>query len=329
MFVFFTGLARLGPSTLVRHGAAPAHAALGRRSPVHLYVQRQSGFRWSENPQLVHLPPPLSGKPLARPRDNRLTSVLIGGQTVSFAYAGNDPVNKSDPNGHFVDAMGGWYPGTGDDPGYSYNPLANPGMTAAMMAGPIVAAVMGSPAGVAGLAMLELGTIGSNDVPSLGGLGAGRSVSRAVNQATDSSWVGKIQGTAQKTGKDAWHADASYQKAVEYAKDPTVASVHLNQTIDTALGTRGVSRQQPDITVVYKDGTSVRICECVSASQTVSSQQKKLDGMATKINDTGKKTVTEVTERGGPNDPTGGGRAVDSLSPRASSAIENGEAGLF
>ncbi len=40
---------------------------------------------------------------------------LPGVGTNRYAYSGNDPVNKSDPNGHFVDQMGNWTPSTGDE----------------------------------------------------------------------------------------------------------------------------------------------------------------------------------------------------------------------
>ncbi|WP_189343806.1 MULTISPECIES: RHS repeat-associated core domain-containing protein, partial [unclassified Mesorhizobium] len=58
------------------------------------------------------------------------------------AYAQNDPINKSDPNGHqYVDPMGGYYPGFDGNsfPGYEFNPLEHPGITAAMMAAPLAA----------------------------------------------------------------------------------------------------------------------------------------------------------------------------------------------
>jgi hypothetical protein len=94
---------------------------------------------------------------------------LPGVGTNRYAYSGNDPVNKSDRNGHYVDQMGNWHPGTDPDPGYDYNPLANPGTTAGMMAAPVAAAAL-SPLGAGALAMMEAGTLGFNDVPSVGGL---------------------------------------------------------------------------------------------------------------------------------------------------------------
>lgn len=72
--------------------------------------------------------------------------IKAGVGTNRYAYALNDPVNKSDPNGHqYVDPMGGYY--SGPDcycdgyPGYAYDPLGHPGLTAAMMAAPMAAAV--------------------------------------------------------------------------------------------------------------------------------------------------------------------------------------------
>lgn len=121
-------------------------------------------------------------------------------------------------------------------------------------------------------------------------------------KAIDPNWASKISGFGQKTGKDTWHADASYEKAVEFAKDPDVVSVHLNQSLNTALGTKGVSNQRPDITVTYKDGR-VHVCECVSPSQSVGSQQDKIDAMTKKADQV---KSGETIERGGSNDPTDG-----------------------
>jgi hypothetical protein len=126
-----------------------------------------------------------------------------------------------------------------------------------------------------------------------------------IGHAVDAGWAGKITGTAQKTGKDTWHADASYGLAEKYAKDPNVASVHLNRSIDSVLGTKGVSKQRPDVTVVYKDGKTVHICECVSPSQSAEGMTKKLNDMRNKIDARGKKTETKNVERGGDNGEAG------------------------
>jgi hypothetical protein len=123
---------------------------------------------------------------------------LPGVGTNRYAYSQNDPVNKADPNGHYVDQMGNWYPGTNADPGYDYNPLANPGTTAMMMAAPIVAAVAATPAGAAILAGMELASIANSDTPSSGGLRGsvrvGRWMSSSEYQAMKST--GKVQAGA-------------------------------------------------------------------------------------------------------------------------------------
>ena len=49
---------------------------------------------------------------------------LAGVGTNRYAYAGNDPVNKSDPKGHFTDPMGGWYQST-DDLGCEFDCLTH------------------------------------------------------------------------------------------------------------------------------------------------------------------------------------------------------------
>ncbi len=71
---------------------------------------------------------------------------IPGVGTNRYSYSGNDPINKSDPNGHqYVDPMGGYYPGPDCNcpgyPGYTYDPLENPGTTAMMMAAPVGAAI--------------------------------------------------------------------------------------------------------------------------------------------------------------------------------------------
>lgn len=70
---------------------------------------------------------------------------LPGVETNRYAYSGNDPINRSDKNGHqYVDPMGGYYPGPDCNcegyPGYAYDPLVNPATTGLMMAAPLVGA---------------------------------------------------------------------------------------------------------------------------------------------------------------------------------------------
>lgn len=57
-----------------------------------------------------------------------------------YAYVKNSPIMGVDPTGLYVDQMGNWYPGTEEEAGYAYNPLANPGTTAAMMIAPVAVA---------------------------------------------------------------------------------------------------------------------------------------------------------------------------------------------
>lgn len=216
--------------------------------------------------------------------------------TNRYAYSLNDPINKSDPNGHAVESLWdganaayGWYSAYGNWSQGNY------GWALVDAAGAVVdtaATVLpGAPGGVAAI---------------IHGPGKILDSVSAANKAVDPGWAGKIKGTAQQTGKDSWHADASFEKAVEFAKDPDVASVHLNRPIDSALGTKGVSLDKPDITVVYKDGRRVHVCECVSPSQTVNELEKKTDRMSKDIDASGRSTTGEVMERGGTNDPTGG-----------------------
>jgi hypothetical protein len=143
--------------------------------------------------------------------------------------------------------------------------------------------------------------------------------------------LARLRVPPKKTGSDSWHADVSYEKAIGFAKDPNVKEVHLNRTLDKPLGTNGVSKQRPDITVIYKDGKTVRVCKCVSPSQTFDSQLRKTDNMNKKIEASGKKTEkADVTRRGSDSDPTGGRSTGSSiLSPQAERAISSGQGGLF
>jgi hypothetical protein len=122
----------------------------------------------------------------------------------------------------------------------------------------------------------------------------------------DANWQNKIEGFAQKTGKDSWHADASYEIAKEYAKDPSVARVVLNGSLDKALGTKGQYNVRPDVTVIYKDGRGVITVECKSACQNI----RKIDEKNAKIEATGTKNGQKIkadkVERGGSGDLTGG-----------------------
>jgi len=222
-----------------------------------------------------------------------------GSGTNRYAYSGNDPVNRSDPNGHIFETIwdvGNVAWGLGSAVNNAWN--GNWSDVAADLGGAAIDAgatlIPGIPGGAT--TAIHLGRIEAN------------TLAETIQSAAkvDGAWVGKIQGVAQKTGKDNWHADVSYAKAAEYAKDPNVASVHLNRSIDTALGTKGVSSQRPDITVVYKDGKTVHICECVSPSQTSTSQARKNDMNSDKLRQAGKNSSGEVVERGGRNDPTGG-----------------------
>ncbi|WP_315716585.1 MULTISPECIES: RHS repeat-associated core domain-containing protein [unclassified Bradyrhizobium] len=57
---------------------------------------------------------------------------LLDGPNV-YAYAGSAPALKRDHTGRYVDAMGIWYPGTDEEPGFDYNPLEHPYQTGGMM----------------------------------------------------------------------------------------------------------------------------------------------------------------------------------------------------
>lgn len=219
--------------------------------------------------------------------------------TNRYAYAGNDPVNKSDPNGHIFETVWdvanvAWGLGSAVNNAWDGNwsdAAADLGGAAIDVAATLTPGVPGGAATAIHVARAEAKIL---------------SETAQAASKIDASWASKIHGIAQETGRDRWHADVSYAKAVEYAKDHNVASVYMNRSIDTALGMKGVSSQRPDITVVYKDGKTVHICECVSPSQTVRSQTRKNALNENKLREAGKEPSSQVVERGGSNDPTGG-----------------------
>jgi RHS repeat-associated protein len=238
--------------------------------------------------------------------------ILAGVDTNRYAYAGNDPVNGSDPNGHYC------------------LPCGVVVAEKTIEAGLAVAAAFG-------LSFSDTGnTFGTDDPePDWGevnaytqaGLSKRAAIQKAVqnaklqaegysaqkvnaaakaNRTEDANWASKIHGYGQQTGKDSWHADASYERAVEFAKNPDVAEVHLNRSLDSIMGTTGRYRTRPDITVVYKDGKRVHICECVSPSQTEEQMEQKNSTSESKLSQDGKTPSGETITRGGPNDRTNG-----------------------
>lgn len=58
-----------------------------------------------------------------------------------------------------------------------------------------------------------------------------------------------------------------------------VKSTHLNQSLNTALGKRRVSRSRPDVVSVANSNT-INVHELVSRSQTVKSQTRKAQAIA-------------------------------------------------
>lgn len=228
--------------------------------------------------------------------------ILAGVDVNRYAYAGNDPVNASDPNGHALETV--WDAANVGYGLYSFGSNLYDGNY--------------------GDALLDAGGVlldaGATVVPFLPGgaaasIKAGRTTAKVLNKSEDvakiasnidPSWASKISGLGQKAGKDSWHADASYEKAVQYAKDPSVAKVILNKSLDGIMGTKGVYKTRPDVTVIYKDGKRVRVCECVSPSQKASDMILKNDKAVAKAAKQGKKMDGEVITRGGGNDFTGG-----------------------
>ncbi len=160
--------------------------------------------------------------------------------TNRYAYAENDPINKSDPSGHIIDTV--W-----DGLNVAYDALT------------IAYGYYTDDQALVTQGTIDLGVDAASAMVPLVPAGISKAA-RAVEKVDDAKalakvdfdpdWAGKIHGFGQQAGKDTGHADVSYAKAVEYAKDPNVASVHLNRTIDSALGVKGVSQSRPDVTVV-------------------------------------------------------------------------------
>ena len=238
--------------------------------------------------------------------------ILAGVDFNRYAYAGNDPVNGSDSNGHATCGMA--CRGGDQSPSLSWDEIQTT-LDVAGLAGPVgpladaanaaISAVRGNwvGAGINAAAMLPI----AGDLLKAGKMAAKTvDAAKVAEKAIDPGWASKLNGFGQKAGKNYWHADASYEKAVEYAKDPNVAEVHLNRSLDKIMGTKKAFNTRPDVTVVYKDGTLVRVCECVSPSQTVPQMELKNAAARTNGNLIGKSISGETVSRGGANDPSGG-----------------------
>ena len=217
-----------------------------------------------------------------------------------YAYAGNDPVNRSDPSGHIaplVVAGMAWAAAelglTAYDGYDAYQTVNDPNATDADKA----IAVGGFTAGIFG--------------PGGGYSTAGKTLKSAV----DSSWTSKIIGNAQKT-KDAWHAAKSSEIAEAAAKNPNVAKVYLNKSYNTSYGKKGVSQQRDDVTVVYKDGR-VDHYECVSVCQRKVDQDSKLLSNRAKAGSQGTDTSIDHPSRD-PNSALGGSNGYKSSSSGSS-----------
>jgi RHS repeat-associated protein len=194
-----------------------------------------------------------------------------------YAYAGNDPVNASDPNGH---QMGHNNPPDDDhDANNTSGPLA----------------------GDNDFRILDImnGAFGykTADGFQLHGFGlccpGGAAQTKSSNAGTN--WQSKIVGKAQKTG-DPWHASKSREIAEAAAKNPNVKKVYLNKSYNTSYGQKGISQQRDDVTVVYKDGHTDHY-ECVSACQTVRDQNTKLANNRANVGSTGKDFPVEHPSR--------------------------------
>jgi hypothetical protein len=205
--------------------------------------------------------------------------------TNRYAYSQGDPINRSDRNGHQSDEIGiGHNGGPADDIRVDPDDYDFGSASADPLGGYAEHQFENR---MKSIDRLMIGAVGDMMI-------AHEQIARS-----------KITGFGQQTGKDTWHADVSYKKAMEYAKDPNVASVHLNRSLTSVLG-KDVSKVRPDITVVYKDGTTVRVCECVSATQTKKGMDAKNAATESKLSKHGYSTISESVKRGEPNDPTGG-----------------------
>ena len=229
-----------------------------------------------------------------------------------YAYSANDPVNMSDANGHMAGPCGNCGVIPGDDSMFSLDGIQG-ALDVGGFAGPVGPFADAANTGISALRgnWVDAGVNLAAMVPVAGdALKAGKMAKGALKTAgkIDPSWSSKISGWGQKAGKDSWHADAGYERAVEYAKDPNVAKVYLNKSLDKIMGTNGIYKTRPDITVVYKDGkkVKVRVCECVSPSQTKEVMDAKNAKTAATAAKQGKGIDGETISRGGSNDPTGG-----------------------
>jgi RHS repeat-associated protein len=250
---------------------------------------------------------------------------LQGVGTNRYAYAGNDPVNKADKNGHYVDAMGNWYPGTEREPGYDYNPLENPGTTAAMMVAPVAAAIAPSAAGAAIFTALDLTSVANDDLPSASwsgktGIARGKAIGtygeRIAEDFLKSSGKYDIISRQQTVATSAGDRVSDFLVRDRKTKELLVVEVKTDK------GGLTTAQRKKDNLIANEGGTlkGDRAGDLKGSNQKMGSLDIRVSS--------GAGCVTSC-ERRGSNSGSSSSSGGRSLSPRAQDAINRGAGGLY
>ncbi len=230
-----------------------------------------------------------------------------------YAYALNDSINLSDPNGHVVEtAIDIASIAIGIESFGSNVAKGNFGLAAIDALGIGLDAVAAATPGVPGVFGIAIKGARSTPRSSLRGLQ--KQATKNKKDRPKTTVRGKIRGKAQVTSSKkglTGHAFASLRKAVEEARKDDVKSVHLNQALNTVLGKRGVSQTRADVVSVTNYNT-INVHEVVSPRQTVTSQTAKAQKTAEEAR---KATGLNLGQTTAASPTSGSGRGLGAADP--------------
>jgi len=233
--------------------------------------------------------------------------------TNRYAYSEQDPINKSDPNGHQSAAYSPGPVPFGNTGVYSIdvaidsfatigNAIANPAVNALAAFAPYSAHVDAIATAVAQASPVATpGRVASSALSSLAALAvsakaAAQSNARAAALAASLRSTGKVFGNPQVT-KTPGHAERSAQIAEMYARMANVVAVYLNKSLQSIFNNKALPNVRPDVTVVFapvRGVQSVTTVEVRSKSQTTQQLQSKMSATRSQTNMRGSDIVTDI-----------------------------------
>ncbi|MBK8458228.1 MAG: hypothetical protein IPL47_14930 [Phyllobacteriaceae bacterium] len=136
-----------------------------------------------------------------------------------------------------------------------------------------------------------VGSAAGSFLPGAGFSVLGKQIAKRSDEAAQAAKLspaekGKIVGTPQRTSREAVsakpldaHQIGSLRAAITHAKNPEVGKVFLNKSVNTVLGTKGVSSKRPDVAATSWDRKKVWMDEVPSGRQTSRNQRGKMDAI--------------------------------------------------